>query len=113
MCEVETAELVDPRCDLVEAVLDQELTLAPQARVRRVGHRTIEEGISIEIPHDPAVVSGDLADAGASYEATFGVVEVLGVVHGQSLGRCGNALLGRLGCGQWCRHSSSLSHFRG
>ena len=78
--EVEPTELVDAGHHLEQPVLDQQLALPPQARVRRVGRRAVEEAVGVEVPDHPALRVADLALLAAGHEAVLGVVEVLGVV---------------------------------
>ncbi len=90
--QVEAAELVDPGHDFEQTVADQQLPLAPQARVCAVGGGFVEEPVGVEIPHDASVGCGDLASGCVRDEPALGVVEVLrvverepGVVHPASL----------------------------
>ncbi len=78
--QVEAAQLVDARHHLEQAVADQELSLAPQARMGGVGRRFAQELVRVHVPHDPPVGGGDLAGRRPGDEAALGVVEVLRVV---------------------------------
>ena len=95
--QVVAADLVDAGHDLEQAVLDQQLALAPQARIRGVRGWPVEERVSVEIPHDPTVSGTNLPDVAASDEASIGVVEVLHVVHRQRRCRLRDGSTGGIG----------------
>ena len=104
--EIEAAQLVDAGHHLEEAVLDQQLSLAPEARVGGVGRGSVaHELVGVEIPHDPPVGRGDLPRPGPAHEPAPGVVEVVGVVHRQVRGHRHDAAARRVG-----RLPRSLGH---
>jgi hypothetical protein len=90
--QVEAPQLVDARHHLEQAVAGQQLALAPQAGVHGVGRGAGEEGVGVEVPHEPPVGGGDLPLVAAGDEPALHVLEVLGVVprqraHGVSVVR--------------------------
>src|SRR6056297_684070 len=82
--QVEATELVDARAHLEQPVLDEQLPLPPQARVRRLGcFGVAHELVGIEVPHHASVSGSDLPLGRSADEAMAGVVEVLPIVHRQ------------------------------
>jgi hypothetical protein len=78
--QVEPADLVDARHHLEQAVHRDELRLAPQARVHRVGGVALQEPVGVVVPDHAAVRGADDARVQATKQPAPGVVEVGGVV---------------------------------
>ncbi|MCY1520159.1 hypothetical protein D9M68_549300 [compost metagenome] len=91
--QVEAAHLVDAPGHAVQAVVQVELRLAPQARVDR-GRRGIvlQEGVGVEVPDDAAAGVADLAALEGADKAAAGVLEILPVGEGQALEHLGVGL---------------------
>ena len=90
--QVEAAELVDAGHHLEQSVTDEELALPPQARVGGVGRRRSRKRYasrSHTTRPSAAVICRVVA---AGDEATFGVVEVLGVVEREACVRPSRSL---------------------
>ena len=87
--EVEPSQLVDARDHFEQAVVGQQLPLAPQAGMGGVGRRLVEEAVGVEVPDHSAVGGRDLSGGRPGDEAAFGVVEVLRVAERES--RCVHA----------------------
>ena len=96
--EVVAANLIDARHHLVQSVLDEELALAPQARVHRVGCLAFEEFVRVEVPHDSTIGRVDLSLRGAADESSTHVIEVTRVVHRQRGSRVVERSSGGVSC---------------
>jgi hypothetical protein len=113
--QVVATHLLDAGDHLKQAVLDQQLALTPQTRVRRVRGRFLEKGVGIQVPDHPAILGPDLALSTAGEQTAFGVLEVLAVVKrelgsglgsamsGGVAGSCGHGSDGRTATSRWVR----------
>ena len=95
--EVESTKLVDAGHDLEQAVLDQQLPLPPQARVRRVRRlRPPHELVRVEIPDHRTVAPHDLPLDRPTHESSRRVFKVLTINDRQTRSHLADRRLGRL-----------------
>jgi len=78
--EVHPADLVDPAGHLEQAVLGAQLCLPPQARVHRVRALAVQVGISLQVPHHPAIGRSHHAWIQRIDPAALGILEILPVL---------------------------------
>ena len=77
--DVDPTRLVDARHYLEQSMLRDELALAPQARVHRVGRIPVDEVVRVRVPHDGARrVANERVGEGGD-EPSLHVIEILAV----------------------------------
>lgn len=74
--DIESADLIDARHHLVEALFRGQLGLPPQAGMHRCRRGTVEKRVRVVVPHHATIGSLDHTRGQRGNESAIGVVEI-------------------------------------